>query len=74
MSCDEVRVALPILPDGDADEAARIVWRGIESKNAVVAFPWQLASVVRTASLLPASLYDRAVGPASGRTKLPKSP
>jgi hypothetical protein len=24
MSCDEVRVALPILPDGDADEAARI--------------------------------------------------
>lgn len=58
----------------DADEAARIVWRGIESKNAVVAFPWQLASVVRTASLLPASLYDRAVGPASGRTKLPKSP
>ncbi len=24
MSCDEVRVALPILPDGDADEAARL--------------------------------------------------
>ena len=24
MSCDEVRVALPILPDGDADGAARI--------------------------------------------------
>ncbi len=24
MSCDEVRVALPILPEGDADEAARV--------------------------------------------------
>ncbi|MCA9603260.1 MAG: SDR family NAD(P)-dependent oxidoreductase, partial [Myxococcales bacterium] len=45
----------------DADEAARIVWRGVQARQSVVAFPWQLASVVRTVSVLPNSIYDLAI-------------
>jgi len=45
----------------EAEDAAAIVWRGIRRREPVVAFPWQLATVVRSANLLPASLYDHAV-------------
>ncbi|MBW2461606.1 MAG: SDR family NAD(P)-dependent oxidoreductase [Deltaproteobacteria bacterium] len=44
-----------------APEAAEIIVRGIEKRRPVVAFPWQLATVVRSAALLPPMLYDRAV-------------
>jgi short-subunit dehydrogenase len=50
----------------DASEAARIIARGIHKREAVVAFPWQLATVVRSASLLPPAIYDRAVSRARG--------
>jgi short-subunit dehydrogenase len=45
----------------DADEAARVIWRGIQKRDAVVAFPWPLATVARSATMLPAAIYDRAV-------------
>lgn len=50
----------------DADRAADVIWRGIQNKDAVVAFPWQLATVVRSATVLPAAIYDRAVTRAKG--------
>ena len=49
-----------------APDAAEIIVRGIEKRSPVVAFPWQLATVVRSAALLPPSLYDRAVTRAKG--------
>jgi short-subunit dehydrogenase len=49
-----------------AERAADIIYRGIRSRDAVVAFPWQLATVVRSASMLPAAIYDRAVSRAKG--------
>lgn len=50
----------------ETTEAAEIVVRGIEKRSAVVAFPWQLATVVRSAALLPNAIYDRAVTRAKG--------
>lgn len=49
-----------------AEQAADIIWRGIRNKDAVVAFPWPLAAVVRSSLVLPASIYDRAVTRAKG--------
>ena len=43
------------------DRAARSMVAGIESRAAVVAFPWQLATIVRAGILLPAGIYDRIV-------------
>jgi short-subunit dehydrogenase len=45
----------------EADEAADAILRGIRRRDAVVAFPWQLANVMRAATLMPAGLWDRAV-------------
>lgn len=50
----------------DSDRAADIIWRGVGNGDAVVAFPWQLATVVRSATVLPAAIYDRAVTRAKG--------
>jgi short-subunit dehydrogenase len=50
----------------NADQAADIIARGIEKREPVVAFPWQLAAVVRSASVLPPAIYDRAVSRARG--------
>ena len=50
----------------EAAEAAEIILRGIRKKSPVVAFPWQLATVVRSATVLPAAIYDRAVARAKG--------
>jgi short-subunit dehydrogenase len=47
-------------------EAADVIVRGIERREAVVAFPWQLATVVRSASVLPPALYDWGVSRAKG--------
>ncbi len=50
----------------DACDAADIVWRGIRRREPVVAFPWQLVTVIRSASMLPPAIYDRAVARAKG--------
>jgi short-subunit dehydrogenase len=44
-----------------ADDAAKVIVRGIEKRAAVVEFPWQLAAIARSSRLLPSSVYDRAV-------------
>jgi short-subunit dehydrogenase len=48
------------------DGASRIV-RAIERRNTFYAFPWQLATIVRFARYLPASIYDAIAGRASYR-------
>jgi len=45
----------------EPEEAARVILRGIERREPVVQFPWQLATVARSAALLPPVIYDRAV-------------
>lgn len=42
-------------------EAARIIRRGLDRSKTHIAFPWQLATVVRLARLIPNRLYDRGV-------------
>jgi short-subunit dehydrogenase len=44
-----------------ADDAARIIVRGIEKRMPVVVFPWQLAAIARSSRLLPSRVYDEAV-------------
>lgn len=60
----ENRFPMPWLVD--PDDAADIIWRGIRRRDAVVAFPWQLATIVRSATVLPPAIYDRAVARAKG--------
>lgn len=50
----------------EADDAADIIWKGIRKKDALVAFPWQLATLVRSTLVLPPALWDRAVTRARG--------
>ncbi|MFW6067165.1 MAG: SDR family NAD(P)-dependent oxidoreductase [Myxococcota bacterium] len=50
----------------EVGDAAEAIWKGIRKKQAVVAFPWQLATVVRSSTVLPASIWDRAVTRARG--------
>lgn len=50
----------------DCAEAVDIVLRGIDRRSPVVAFPWQLATIVRSATIIPAAIYDRAVARARG--------
>ncbi len=38
-----------------------IVREGVGGRAKIVRFPWQLASVVRTASLLPTNIWDVGV-------------
>ena len=47
-------------------DAGALILNGIKKRQAVVAFPWQLATLVRSASILPAAVYDRAVARARG--------
>lgn len=50
----------------EPEDAAARIWRGIESGAPVVAFPWQLAALVRMGTLLPIAIYDRTVSRAKG--------
>lgn len=50
----------------EPEDAASIIYRGIRKQDPVVAFPWQLATVARSATVLPAAIYDRAVSRAKG--------
>jgi short-subunit dehydrogenase len=45
----------------DLDHAVDKMMSGIQQKAAVVAFPWQLATLVRAGAVLPTAAYDRAV-------------
>ena len=53
------RMPMPFLID--VPEAVTVIVEGIRDRTAVVAFPWQLATIVRAGSLLPAPLYDATV-------------
>ena len=52
------RIRRPFLMQADA--AAEVIVRGIGKKSPVMAFPWQLATLVRASRLLPPCAYDRA--------------
>ena len=43
----------------DLDDAIPLFIRAVEKKKRFSAFPWQLATIVRAARLMPAWLYDR---------------
>lgn len=51
----------------ELDAAVDKIVRAIEKRKRSVAFPWQLATVVRGAMLMPAPLYDRIVSKRSYR-------
>ena len=46
----------------DLDDAIPLFMRAIERKKKFAAFPWQLATIVRSGKIMPASLYDRIAG------------
>ena len=50
------RAKMPYLMELDYG-VKKIVW-AIEKEKKIYTFPWQLATIVRTTSLLPASMYD----------------
>lgn len=45
----------------EPEEAARMIRRGLDRGKSQIAFPWQLATVVRLARFIPNRLYDRGV-------------
>lgn len=55
---------LPFLVE--LDDAIDIIHRALQREEAVVAFPWQLATVVRSSRVLPAGIWDRVVNRARG--------
>ena len=46
----------------DADQAARIIIKGIEAGRATITFPWWFAAAARVGNLLPKSLFARVPG------------
>jgi short-subunit dehydrogenase len=42
----------------ELDEGVKKILSAIEKEKKIYTFPWQLATIVRTTSLLPASMYD----------------
>lgn len=51
----------------ELDAAVEKIVRAIESRKKSYAFPWQLASIVRAAMIMPVPLYDRIVSKRSYR-------
>jgi short-subunit dehydrogenase len=51
------------------ERAAEIIVRGIAKRSAVVAFPWQLATLSRFAVTLPPRVYDRLVNSARDKRR-----
>jgi short-subunit dehydrogenase len=51
----------------ELDDAIKKIIRAIETRRRSVAFPWQLASIVRAAMLFPGPLYDRIISRRSYR-------
>lgn len=68
-------VKTPILDGADhpipflveVDRAAEIIHRALDAEDAVVAFPWQLATLVRSSRILPPAIWDRVATRARGR-------
>ena len=44
----------------EPEEAAEVIARGIARRDALVAFPWAMATLTRSVGWLPVPLYDRA--------------
>ncbi len=44
------------------DEAVESIVRGIRASSAIVAFPWQLATIMRAGTLMPIAIYDKFAG------------
>lgn len=61
------RFKMPFLMD--ADEAARIIARGLERGQRVIEFPRPMSLLVRATRLLPAALFDAVTAP-YGRRKI----
>jgi short-subunit dehydrogenase len=55
----QVEIDMPYLVE--AEDAARLLVRGIQSRASEIDFPWQLVLMVKLAGLLPNRLYDRAM-------------
>ena len=51
----------------ELDDAVKKIVRAIETKKKSYAFPWQLASIVRAAMIMPVPLYDRIISKRSYR-------
>ena len=51
----------------ELDAAVEKIIRAIETRKKSYAFPWQLASIVRAAMLMPVPLYDRIISKRSYR-------
>ncbi len=51
----------------ELDDAVEKILRAIEARRKSYAFPWQLASIVRAAMIMPIPLYDRIVSKRSYR-------
>jgi short-subunit dehydrogenase len=51
----------------ELDDAVEKIVRAIEARKKSYAFPWQLASIVRAAMVMPVPLYDRIVAKRSYR-------
>lgn len=50
----------------EPERAAEIIWKGIRRREAMVAFPWQLTALMRSSTVLPPSVWDRATTKARG--------
>lgn len=53
------RFPMPFLME--LEDAAQAMYEGIRARDTHVAFPWQLASIVKASRILPDALYDRAL-------------
>jgi short-subunit dehydrogenase len=51
----------------ELDDAVQKIVRAIEARKKSYAFPWQLASIVRAAMIMPVPLYDRIISKRSFR-------
>lgn len=51
----------------ELDDAVKKIVRAIETRKKSYAFPWQLASIVRAAMIMPIPLYDRIISKRSYR-------
>jgi short-subunit dehydrogenase len=51
----------------ELDDAVKKIIRAIEARKKSYAFPWQLATIVRAAMLMPVPLYDRIISRRSYR-------
>jgi short-subunit dehydrogenase len=51
----------------ELDDAVGKIIRAVEARRKSYAFPWQLATIVRAAMLMPVPLYDRIISRRSYR-------